>query len=126
MVYDFWQQYYRLINGETVFFLLLNQILNMKDKSDKSIFDYTYREFKSLPVEDAIKLAGQDEKKYQEWCEQYRLEIQEDNEKSIWNNPFFYSRKYQIGAKVFTLIFLIVFSLLGATYCGSPPDIGPF
>lgn len=43
MVYDFWQQYYRLINGETVFFLLLNQILNMKDKSDKSIFDYTYR-----------------------------------------------------------------------------------
>ena len=107
-------------------FLLLNQILNMKDKSDKSIFDYTYREFKSLPVEDAIKLAGQDEKKYQEWCEQYRLEIQEDNEKSIWNNPFFYSRKYQIGAKVFTLIFLIVFSLLGATYCGSPPDIGPF
>ena len=69
----------RLINRETVFFLLLNQILNMKDKSDKSIFDYTYREFKSLPVEDAIKLAGQDEKKYQEWCEQYGLEIQEDN-----------------------------------------------
>ena len=86
-------------------FLLLNQILNMKDKSDKSIFDYTYREFKSLPVEDAIKLAGQNEKKYQEWCEQYGLEIQEDNKKSIWNNPFSILVSIKLGQKFSHLYF---------------------
>ena len=37
--------------------------------------------------------------------------------KSFWEHPFFESRLYQNGCGVITIIFIIVFSILGATYC---------
>ena len=40
--------------------------------------------------------------------------------KSFWEHPFFESRLYQNGCGVITIIFIIVFSILGATYCSTP------